>query len=211
MTECDFCQEFAEPPQGGRIVWRRAGWVLLPTIGCFTEGYSLLMPERHLDAAADADPAELVGVEESLEEARALIAGLYGPVIVGEHGASGCDLGAGCCSHAHLHLIPVPSPQAVHDAYRATGSRAGSGGRGRRIGSLAELPGSIAGPYVSLSPRPGEHWVWPSRGFERQYVRRITAAQHQVADQYDWRDHPFPHLQDATLRRLREAVTTAHE
>lgn len=204
MNDCAFCLEFAATPHGGRIIWRREGWVLLPTIGCFTEGYSLLMPERHLDAAADADSAELARVETVMEETRSLIANLYGPVIVGEHGASGCDLGAGCCSHAHLHLIPVPDPQAVQDAYDATG------GQGYRIDSLAELAGNIEGPYVYLSARAGDHRVWTARGFARQYVRRVSAAQHQLADQFDWRDHPFSQLQQATLRNLREAVTAAH-
>ena len=204
MNDCAFCLEFAAAPHGGRIIWRREGWILLPTIGCFTEGYSLLMPERHLDAAADADPVELTGVELVMEEARALIAELYGPVIVGEHGACGCQLGAACCSHAHLHLIPVPDPHAIHDAYRATG------GPGRAINGLAELPGGVEGPYVYLSTRPGEHLVWPAHGFARQYVRRVSAAQHHRADEYDWRDHPFPDLQQATLRRLRDAAAAAH-
>lgn len=204
MNDCAFCLEFAASPHDGRIVWRREGWVLLPTIGCFTEGYSLLMPERHLDAAADAGSAELARVEAVMEETRASIANLYGPVIVGEHGASGCDLGAGCCSHAHLHLIPVPDPQAVQDAYRATG------GPGCAIDSLAQLPGSIEGPYVYLSTRSDDHYVWSARGFARQYVRRISAAQHLLPDQYDWRDHPFAQLQQTTLHRLRAAVTAAH-
>jgi hypothetical protein len=80
-------------------------------------------------------------------------------VIIAEHGPRGCELGAGCCSHAHLHLIPVPDPGAVTAAYRATG------GPGHRLESLAALPGAVEGPCLHLSPQPGEHLLWSSPGF----------------------------------------------
>ena len=87
---------------------------------------------------------------------RALISDAFGTVIVAEHGPRGCELGAGCCSHAHLHLIPVPDVEEVTTAYLTTG------GSGRHLEDLAHLPGAIDDPYLYLSPRPGEHLLWPS-------------------------------------------------
>jgi len=202
-VDCAFCTEFATPPGQGertRIICEVSGWVLLPTVGCFTPGYCLFMPLDHIDAVADAAPAELTLVSEAVENMRTLISGAFGTVIVAEHGPRGCELGAGCCSHAHLHLIPVPNVGEVITAYLTTG------GPGRLLQDLADLPGAIDGPYLYLSPRPGEHLLWPSAGFSRQYVRRVCAAQHGVGGEFDWRDHSFDENQALTITTLRAHV-----
>ena len=201
--DCAFCTEFADLPRSGhgtRTICEVSGWVLLATLGCFTPGYCLFMPLDHIDAAADAAPAELTLVGGTVEKMRALISGVFGTVIIAEHGARRCELGAGCCSHAHLHLIPVPDVEEVVAAYRTTG------GSGRRVQNLADLPGAVDGPYLYLSPRRGEHLLWPSAGFARQYVRRVCAAQHGVGDKFDWRDHPFDDNQAFTVTTLRASI-----
>lgn len=198
--DCAFCTEFAAlvgPVQETRIICEVHGWVLLPTIGCFTPGYCLFMPISHIDAAADAPRSELARVGAAIEDMRTSISDVFGPVIIAEHGPRGCELGASCCSHAHMHLIPVPNVDAVAAAYRATG------GPGRCPEDLADLPAFVDGPYLYLSPRPGEHLVWRATGFARQYVRRVCAAQHGVEDQFDWRDHPFDRNQALTTATLR--------
>jgi diadenosine tetraphosphate (Ap4A) HIT family hydrolase len=201
--DCAFCTEFAGLPRRGeetRIICDVSGWVLLPTVGCFTPGYCLFMPLDHIDAVADAPEAELVLIGQAVEDMRTLVSGTFGPVIVAEHGPRGCDLGAGCCSHAHLHLIPVPDVNEVIAAYRATG------GSGRRLQNLAHLAEAVDGPYLYLSPRPGEHLLWQSAGFARQYVRRVCASQHGIGDMFDWRDHPFDGNQALTITTLRANV-----
>jgi diadenosine tetraphosphate (Ap4A) HIT family hydrolase len=203
-VDCAFCTEFfalAGSGRENRVICETSGWVLLPTVGCFTPGYCLFMPVDHIDAAADAAPGELARAGAAAEEMRELIGSAFGPVIIAEHGPRGCELGAGCCSHAHLHLIPVPDIDAVIAAYQTTG------GPGRRLAGLAELPGMVDGPYLYLSPRPGEHLLWPSAGFARQYVRRVCAAQHGMPDRFDWRDHPFTGNQALTVTMLRAAMS----
>ncbi|GLV78341.1 hypothetical protein ACH4VS_33420 [Streptomyces hygroscopicus] len=195
--DCQFCAEFAGLQSESRIITETAGgWVLLPTVGAFTPGYCLFMPLEHLDAAADVTPADLERVAAETEEMRTLIQARYGPVIMAEHGPRDCELGASCCSHCHLHLIPVPDPDAVTAAYAKTG------GPGRRLTSMSELPAAADGSYLYLSPRPGEHYYWPSAGFARQFVRRVCADELGIGDSFDWRDHPFsPNIQ-RTLAEL---------
>jgi diadenosine tetraphosphate (Ap4A) HIT family hydrolase len=201
--DCAFCTEFAtlhDRENETRVICEVSGWVLLPTVGCFTPGYCLFMPLTHIDALADVAPDELTMVGEAVENMRTLISDAFGTVIVAEHGPRGCELGAGCCSHAHLHLIPVPDVEEVTTTYLTTG------GSGHRIQNLAHLPKTVEGPYVYLSSRPGEHLVWSATGFARQYVRRVCAAQHGVADKFDWRDHPFSDNQAVTVATLRANV-----
>jgi len=196
--DCAFCTEFARVGSDSRIIAEDANWVLLPTLGCFTPGYCLFMPLDHIDAAADLHPAALARVEAAVEQMRARIASAFGPTIIAEHGSRDCQLGAGCCTHCHLHLIPVPNPDAVTDAYQTTG------GSGYILRGLADLPAAAEGPYLYLSPRPGDHLLWPADSrFARQHVRRVCARLHGIAGQYDWRDHPFGHNQRLTADILR--------
>jgi diadenosine tetraphosphate (Ap4A) HIT family hydrolase len=195
--DCQFCTEFTACESTTRIITETAGgWVLLPTIGALTPGYCLFMPLEHLYAAADVTPAGLERVAAETEQMRTLIQARYGPVILAEHGPRDCELGASCCSHCHLHLIPVPDPDAVTAAYEKTG------GPGRRLTSLADLPAAVDGAYLYLSPRLGEHYYWPSAGFARQFVRRVCADELGIDDFFDWRDHPFTAHRERTFAEL---------
>ncbi|MFF3675932.1 hypothetical protein ACFYYS_18410 [Streptomyces sp. NPDC002120] len=202
MDDCQFCTEFTAREPKTRIITETTDrWVLLPTVGCLTPGYSLYMPLDHLDAAADVAPDDLPQVAAGLESMRTLIQNQYGPTIVAEHGPRDCELGASCCSHAHLHLIPVPDPDAILAAYEKVG------GPGRRLSSLVDLPAAAETSYLYLSPRPGEHHYWPADGrFARQFVRRVVANQLGIGEQYDWRDHPFTETRHQTYDTLTAAV-----
>ncbi|MFF0481898.1 hypothetical protein [Streptomyces sp. NPDC004435] len=203
--DCQFCTEFTARESKTRIMTETSnGWVLLPTIGALTPGYSLFMPLEHLDAAADIASADLERVAEETEQMRTLIQARYGPVILAEHGPRDCELGASCCSHCHLHLIPVPDPDGITAAYEKTG------GPGLRLASMAELPAAGDSSYLYLSPRPGEHYYWPSTGFARQFVRRVCADQLGMAEFYDWRDHPFTENRDLTYAALTADLRGSH-
>ncbi|MFC9931977.1 hypothetical protein [Streptomyces sp. NPDC127190] len=195
--DCQFCTEFTARESTTRIIIETAsGWVLLPTIGALAPGYCLFMPLEHLDAAADVTEAGLDRVAAETEQMRTLIQARYGPVILAEHGPRDCELGASCCSHCHLHLIPVPDPDRVTAAYQKTG------GTGLRLTSMAALPAAADGSYLYLSPRPGEHYYWPSAGFARQFVRRVCADELGIGDFFDWRDHPFTENRERTFAEL---------
>jgi diadenosine tetraphosphate (Ap4A) HIT family hydrolase len=80
---CAFCTEFAAPQdQETRIICEVSGWVLLPTVGCFTPGYCLFMPLDHIDAVADAPPSELTLIGDAVENMRMLIGSAFGTVLV---------------------------------------------------------------------------------------------------------------------------------
>jgi diadenosine tetraphosphate (Ap4A) HIT family hydrolase len=195
--DCGFCAEFARPGGGERIITHDGDWVLLPTIGCFVAGYCLLMPIDHVEAIADLEAGALHSLEARIEWMRRQVADEFGATIVAEHGPGTCDLGASCCAHAHLHLIPVGASDAVTDAYRHIG------GAPDVLPGLAGLRGLAGRPYLYLSPRSGLHLAWPAAGFPRQFVRRVCADILGIPDRYDWRDHPFERTMRATLTRLR--------
>lgn len=196
MIDCAFCDEFAQPTEATWIVARTQSRVVLPTIGCLTQGYVLYMPHEHTLAFADLDGAELRECEQDIDGLRSILADQYGPMIAAEHGPRECDLGAGCCEHAHMHLIPVPAPDRVVKEYVKIG------GPTEPVRALAECLASVDQAYVYVSPAPAEHYIWPATAFPRQWVRRVCADIHGRASQWDWRDHPF----DPERRRTYDAL-----
>jgi hypothetical protein len=142
-------------------------------------------------------------LDARIERLRDQIAGKFGPTIVAEHGPGACDLGASCCTHAHLHLIPIGAADTVTDACRRVG------GAPQVLGELAGLRALAGRPYLYLSPEPGVHLAWPAVGFPRQFVRRVCADILSMPDRYDWRDHPFEPTMRATLAQLRAALQPA--
>jgi diadenosine tetraphosphate (Ap4A) HIT family hydrolase len=200
-VDCEFCAEFVRDANGGRIIQRYADWMLLPTLGCFVAGYCLLMPVDHREAVAELSEAALAHVQSLLDRVRPLITGVYGPVVVAEHGPGRCDLGASCCSHAHLHCIPIGH---LSDAVVAAYERLG--GPPIVLRDLTELSTFAGRPYLYLSPTAQTHLVWHAAGFPRQFARRVCADLLGLGDRYDWRDYPFVEVMGQTLVRLRAVV-----
>lgn len=193
---CVFCAEF-DAPGPGRVVARYdADLLLFPTLGAFVPGYSLLTPrEHHLSFAQVASnaPSETA---KAATDARDLIESVYGTTIVAEHGVGTCATGSACVSHAHLHFIPVPDPQAVLERYERIG------GPGQTIGSITDLATKAGGAYLYLSITPEDHRVWRPAGFERQFVRKVCSDLHGIGDEWDWAEHPHLENMDATITAL---------
>jgi hypothetical protein len=154
----------------------------------------------HRRSFAALSEDELSDAENSLRCLRDRIAERYGPMIVAEHGSGECDMGASCCDHAHLHLIPLPGlVDPLVDIYQEVG------GKPRVLSSLVDLRSFNGRPYLFLSPRDGLYMVWTNvERFKRQFVRWATAKLMGVEDFYNWRNYHFAHNMLITKADLEE-------
>ena len=195
---CDFCAEFNSNAdiQKGRIIWRTKNFVFLPTIGCLTPGYCLLMPIKHYNSFAELPERELFESFALLEKARSQISEDFGTPIIAEHGSGGiCDKGASCCSHAHMHLIPV-KPEPVIDAYKKIG------GDPFRISNIKELKEQEGSSYMFLSPSPNLYLVWYAAKFVSQFVRRVSSNVLGFEYLFNWKKYPFHENMIITKQKL---------
>ncbi len=117
IIDCPYCEEYAgkNRTHSSRIIDERDGCLLIPTVGCFTEGYCLYLPARHVNSFATLATSELGSVYANLSEISSIIKEEYqSDLIIAEHGAgSASKCGASCINHAHLHLIPVHNSGAM--------------------------------------------------------------------------------------------------
>lgn len=205
---CSFCIEFHginDEPAGSRIIWEDDSFLLLPTRGCFVQGYCLFMPRAHYRSLASLPTAadELCEGLAQLEAQRARIRERFGTVILAEHGIGiAGDLGAGCCDHAHVHMIPLPSMQEP-----LLGAYVEIGGDPIQLERPLDLAEYRETSYLSLSLVPGQWLVWPdARPFSSQFVRRQAARLLGMPEHFDWRRHPFAENMDLTRRALLPAL-----
>lgn len=200
MTACDFCIELNRATQSiGREIWENEGFVLLPTVGCFAQGYCLLLPRGHFRSFAALPSEELLEGYSIAEAFRNELANVFGMhFVLAEHGAGrGGDRGASCCDHAHFHLVPCPDVAALTSTYRS------QGGIPDTPESISELNYLDGESYLYLSPRPDRHYVWQNaNSFPRQFIRRVLSDLHGIPEYFDWRRYPFWENMKTTKSRL---------
>lgn len=186
---CDFCAEISAPRTAkSRIAYDNGAFVAMPTLGCFVDGYTLVLPKKHVPSFAALDQEASLAGAAVVEKTRAALEKLYGRCIVAEHGAAdGCSMGAGCCDHAHVHVIPLgDKSERVLEEYRATG------GKEQVAGDWRQLAGFTGLPYLMLSTEPGVYRIWAATPqFHRQFVRRVAAGLVDKVAWYNWREFHF--------------------
>jgi hypothetical protein len=186
---CDFCHEFAaERTAKSRIALSSNGFITIPTLGCFVDGYGLTLPREHVPSYACLGPERLRVGLELLEKQRVRLEHAFGKYILAEHGAADfCDLGSGCCEHAHVHVIPMRDRCAAVVARYFE-----AGGPPERTGGIDIFEGYSGSPYLMLSTSPGEYLLWrANHAFSRQFVRRVCAELLGRGELYNWRSHAF--------------------
>ena len=202
---CPFCTEYVRPAESqfyretGRKIGRRSrvlletdNWYVIPTMGCLTVGYVLLVTKQHYLSLAGLDRGpylEMLDLKRTVEEI--LFRRLGTRCLTFEHGtADPGSRGANSVSHAHVHLLPFAQPvwQDILPQLPAAEVEA--------VGSYGELwanwqkhtPGSYL-LFQDLDQRiyyiPDAHEM-PSQLFRRCLAPLLGA------DCWDWRREHYP-------------------
>ena len=164
-----------------------ANFVVIPSIGGFIEGWSMIVPKEHV-----YDMSSFYGSEEFITLVAAVYSRVekaYGPLIMFEHGASYSGSPTGCgVDHAHFHF--VPSPQSLSPALKASG-RLWRYCEAKDIASISKAKDYLF--YSDTSPITSKlaghlHIVEEPVS---QFFRRLLAELTNNQDSSDYRAHPF--------------------
>lgn len=121
--ECCFCQEISNRYDNqfyndlgkrigvnSRIVMETNNWYVVPTLGCLTTGYVLLVCKQHFQCTACLSEdlyKEMLNLKYTIEDTLFNQLGLH--CLVFEHGATDSSyIGANSVDHVHLHMVPFP-------------------------------------------------------------------------------------------------------
>ncbi len=120
-SNCEFCKELNEHSLDSsfskiysglldnRVILETANFRVLPTLGQLFENSLLIVSKEHIETMARLDNESLKELNNLYFDLKNKLSSL-GSVIGFEHGAY-CENGGGCgIYHAHIHIIPLPSP-----------------------------------------------------------------------------------------------------
>jgi diadenosine tetraphosphate (Ap4A) HIT family hydrolase len=209
LVYCPICQEFGDGRISPRTISVTSEFIAIATMGCFTPGYSLLLPHKHVTAfsclglgALSRTAAEARRIKSEVERCTGR------PVIIAEHGEAkipNANPSCSCIAHAHWHIIPVNDPGRIFAYYCA------AGGLPRILKSVEELA-NISEAYLYLDAGTGQHFVWTNtEAFARQFCRYAAAIHLGIPEYYNWRQYPFAANIKKTVAMLRPGLSVASE
>jgi diadenosine tetraphosphate (Ap4A) HIT family hydrolase len=195
---CQLCAEISGDPSNDLLARLLGGpyrrWVLadigrlaiLPSVGPLVPGHLLICPRDHVIRFASLDAAGNGNLYEAKELVREALGRAYGvPVQFFEHGSSARGERVPCTvEHAHLHAVPLPD--IAHAL--PTGSTWSS-----ISPTLADLRAFVGdSEYLYYEGSTGGTFAARDlgSGFPSQLLRRAFAEQVELADEWNWREHP---------------------
>lgn len=194
MESCSFCSEMKDEDyfnfffqdckeeHFNRIIAKNDLFCLLPTLGCFIEGYTLLVTVNHFDSFSTIGIGNLKSLKSTLENLKKKYLQLYSGVSIFEHGCVDKLNKAGACyQHAHLHIVPLN----IHIDNQLLPNLI-------RINSVEDLNNfkDTKESYLYLSVL-NDDYVIVNPEISSQFMRKIVANQINKPDLWNWREFPF--------------------
>jgi hypothetical protein len=154
----------------------------------------ILATKAHLNRFAELPAQVLKRVAELYEQISSfgILSGLDSYVMFEHGGANPSRPGAACISHAHMHVAPSPSPNELLDSLRARFPETVHS-------SILELLGIKDGPAYILFCSKDSISSFKCPVAPSQFLRQLLSRQCGVAEQWDWRDHPFVENYEKTI------------
>ena len=192
-----------QPPS--RVLTSSPHFSLLVDIAPLTEGHLLLLPRDHLinfglcprDAALSD---ELTSFRDWCVN---LLAGVYGPSILLEHGSSPSMAPSACVAHAHWHLVPTDS-RSVPLIFERDGLKRTPLADWTDLLSIAEAEK----PYIYYRDSESEFACDHLLSKRHQYLRVVLAEVFGIAEPlWDWSLCVRKELLRDTVSRLAKAIS----
>ena len=202
-SDCRLCNALSAsvPAEFDRPVLECDGHVAIASLGALVEGWSLVLPKRHVLSVRHLEPSEMPELEAFLARAKRHVETVYGPSVLFEHGPSHARTRVGCgVDHAHVHVVPWDRPGLVDVVTRECPSLAWAS-----ASTLADAHHLVPAdtPYVWLCTPERAAVGWGSR-VPSQLVRRVMAQELGVPTEFDWRTYPREERVLAAIEALRQ-------
>ncbi|MGL1135034.1 methyltransferase domain-containing protein [Vibrio parahaemolyticus] len=201
-SNSDIAMVFDELGVKSRVIWHNKYFFLVPTLGCFVEGYTLLCTKEHYMSFHDFCLEHGSSVlEETIQAIRAMYSETYGEVHLFEHG-SGVDscISNGCLTHAHIHIVPSGSRDVCETMLVEGFTEENSWNWVRQQTTDYLLLNDGICNYVLNDGIMGS-----------QYFRKRYAIIHELPRMWDWRKYFFIENMLRTLEVLRKQVCLMKE
>ena len=194
--KCPFCYG-DENKIENTVVFKTKDYKIKPTLGELTEGYLMILPNKHVDAFSFCSREELTKVRQIIDKLKKIIYEEYGVIpFVYEHGTgSKSNKFPDSITHAHIHIIP-------HEIKDEKNMLEYLGME--KIDSFYDLEKLRDENYFYYENQKNEMYVKNlyDRKDLRQYFRIQVAKEIGIEDKWQWREHKFFDNIEKTVLKL---------
>ncbi len=216
---CPFCQELHSPRTSefyeavgrkigcdNRILMESDHWYVVPTMGCLTVGYVLLVAKTHapsLSSLPREQIEDMLALKQRVQETLFRQLGL--DCLSFEHGtASPLTKGANSVDHVHIHVLPYGQPiwqQLSPEVYLKKAAHVDSYQALLKLWE-ADPPDS----YLLFQDTDGQiYYIRDASAMPSQLFRQALAP-HLLADQWNWRKESYAANMAKTMALFHEVV-----
>lgn len=218
-NECEICRELRDPKEGwffrevgaragltDRVLFRSEHWRAIPTAGCLTVGYLLLVCTEHELSIANLPEnlfLELLDFKSRVETG--LLARTGKRCVCFEHGTTTDTVsGANSIEHVHLHIVPCDAPVWNRIAPSIPGKKIV---KLRDYTELREImKDQFPQAYLTFQDIDGSLYYIPDAiGFPSQLFRRLLAPL-LGAEKWNWREEIYERNMLQTIQLFNHGI-----
>ncbi len=199
-ASCEFCTEFyLDPPEeGSRVLLNSSNFLVVADASPLVYGHVLILPRRHLCSMSRGTPemhSELAAlVSRTMRELDRQVA----KPLLFEHGM-GSDAAVGCgVTHAHIHALPLASPQK-RLIVEQVGAQYPLTDYPHLCDALAAIRPETS--YLMVTDNDDRWSVADNCTTPSQFMRKLVAEACGIAG-WDWRRRTHQHLTRAIVEGI---------
>lgn len=202
MFECSLCSEINHEEENNmlyniiapvtgikdRILFQTANWVVMPTLGCFVNGYLLIVSKEHIPSISFCSDIMLDELEFLIQDIRKINCKLYhSDSVLFEHGMVSVEERGGCCvDHAHVHILPFNEEIDAEICKNAAEKV-----EIEMLTNVKQLVEKACRSYLLYENKAGKRVIIFSDYIPSQYMRQIISKKIGKEKEWDWREHFF--------------------
>ncbi len=203
---CRFCTL----PEPERIVQADDSAVAMLSLGPLVEGYSLVLPRRHIACVAEIPKAERARFLSLVNDTATRLGETYGNLIAFEHGRATCSAPSPVthCHHAHLHLVPTSidlvkllAAERDVDLFSAVPCTSGDS-ICTAIEAFWQTTNATGKPYLIAMSASGAGVHFIEDALRPQYLRYLVARELGDSELANWVSWPRKEVIEAAMRRM---------
>lgn len=200
-NNCFICKVAqGNPDKPEHILYESKNFIVLPGLGAFFPGYTMIVPKKHIMSFAELSKNEFEEFQQVLNDMKFILKSTYnGEVFVFECGSGEGGKGKHESSivHAHVHLAITDMPvlEKVHE----------SGLYPAQIQPEELISSYGKWPYMLYIDQKNNWYITsdPETYFPRQHPRQILADYMGLnKGEYNWRTHPHREKLDSIAEEI---------
>ncbi len=191
-----------------RVLFESENFMVIPSVGCFVEGYLLVITKEHHISGISLNEERVAELEYIVNIIKHVIKNIYNKsVVLFEHGGSDLKNGsAKSITHFHLHVVPVD--REIDLGKHMNNAKMVDVGGFYKFNRWLDRD-SFENYIYFISE--SQNVIYFAEKFESQLLRKALASNLNCEEYWDWRKYEFLPEMISTIDSIRNSNIGFHD